>query len=260
MNNLFMYLAPTEPDTQIEGTTEQVIEGAIQNAQTNVGQAVEEPQVPEINEIEIDGEKLTLDQIRELKKGSLRQSDYTKKTQELSKLRKELSEAEEFYNYFKSNPELLKAMAEKENELGLKSNIDTKKLDPVQQEINELKQAYALDKINADLEKITQNDKTVSDVEILETATKYNVDVNTAYNIWRGQNFDKIVKQKEIEAKKQVATELKNNSALTSTIIKGTDPNNTSGNFGLSPEEQAMAERVGMTLEEYAKFKNVKYW
>lgn len=254
--DFFKYLAPAEVEDTITGTTNELIEGAIQEGQAQVNEPIPE----QLDEIELDGEKITYDQIREFRKGSLRQSDYTKKTQELSKMRKELSEAEEFYNYFKENPELLKAMAEKEQELGLKNNDNIKKLDPVQQEINDLKQQYALDKINRDLDAIINSDKTVSDVEILETATKYNVDVNTAYNIWRGQNIDKIIRQKEIEAKKQVATDLKNNSALTSTLIKGTDPNNSKGTFGLSPEEIAMANRVGMSLEEYSQFKNEKYW
>lgn len=46
-----------------------------------------EKQDSEAQVFEIDGQKLTLD---ELKSGYLRQSDYTKKTQELAEQRKEL--------------------------------------------------------------------------------------------------------------------------------------------------------------------------
>jgi len=45
-------------------------------------------------EIEIDGEKLTPDQIKEWKAGYLRQQDYTKKTQELAEEKRKLSRTE----------------------------------------------------------------------------------------------------------------------------------------------------------------------
>lgn len=41
---------------------------------------------------EIDGEKLTLDEIRELQRGALRQADYTRKTQELARQREAAAE------------------------------------------------------------------------------------------------------------------------------------------------------------------------
>ncbi len=50
--------------------------------------AIEQPE--EVDEIDIDGEKVTLDDIREWKKWNLRQADYTRKTQELAREREEI--------------------------------------------------------------------------------------------------------------------------------------------------------------------------
>lgn len=59
---------------------------------------------PEDNSIVINGEKVTLD---ELKNGYLRQTDYTKKTQEVAKQRNEVQEAVKFYENLKANPQLV---------------------------------------------------------------------------------------------------------------------------------------------------------
>ena len=55
--------------------------------------------------VEIDGKEVTID---ELKNGYLRQSDYTKKTQDLSRQREQTKEAVEFYDYLKANPTVAK--------------------------------------------------------------------------------------------------------------------------------------------------------
>ena len=68
----------------------------------------EEPSIVEEPEFDLgDGEKVKLSQIKEWKDGGLRQSDYTKKTQELSEKRKGLEEMEKFADYLKANPKKL---------------------------------------------------------------------------------------------------------------------------------------------------------
>lgn len=67
--------------------------------------SVEEPA------IEIDGEKLTASQIREMKSGYLRQADYTRKTQELARMKKELEAklnwADQWQRYLANNPSVV---------------------------------------------------------------------------------------------------------------------------------------------------------
>src|SRR5690606_40292122 len=56
-------------------------------------QETEEPSLPDF--WEIDGEKVTIDQIREWRKGYLRMDDYTRKTQRLSEREREIRELEQ---------------------------------------------------------------------------------------------------------------------------------------------------------------------
>lgn len=261
-NNLFMLLAPTDgEDTgeSIEGTTSELVEGAEHEAEQVQEQQEEETQTP-LDEIELDGEKFTYDQIREMQRGNLRQSDYTKKTQELANERKQNGEALEFYNYFKKNPELLSKLADAEKELGLKGTDYSNKLDPVQQEIKDLKNQMAIRDINSQLDAILSKDKTVKDVDLLNIANQYNVPVNTAYEIYRGQNFDKLTKNLKQEAKKEVSEQLKSNADITNSAIAKGDGKNIKGTFGLTETEIAFAKRVNMSNEEYAKYKKTDQW
>ena len=62
--------------------------------------------------VEIDGQTYTLD---ELKGGLLRQSDYTRKTQEIAKERERLALAEQYFNAVNSKPEFAQELAESFN-------------------------------------------------------------------------------------------------------------------------------------------------
>lgn len=263
MINLLDFLAPTDgEDTSVQGTPSDLVESAYDEVEAQEqADTQEEVQTPEpINEIDLDGEKLTLEQIRELKKGNLRQSDYTKKTQELANYKKEHSEALEFYEYFKKNPELLSKLADAEKELGIKGADYAQKLDPVRQELNDLKQQMVMNTINTQLEAIMSKDKTVSDVDLLNIANQYNVPIDTAYNIYRGQNFEKYTQSIKQEAKKEVGEKLKSNADMTNSAIAKGDGSNVKGNFGLTPVEMAFAKKVGMSAEDYAKYKKSDQW
>lgn len=68
-----------------------------------------ETKVPEKIEIPGYGEV----SVEELKKGYLRQTDYTKKTQDLAHQRKEMQDATKFYEMIRKNPEVAKEIAGK---------------------------------------------------------------------------------------------------------------------------------------------------
>ena len=70
------------------------------------------PTIPD--KIQIDGiGEVTID---ELKSGYLRIQDYTKKTQEVSRKRKENEEAISFYEEIKRNPQLLNSNSQRKNQ------------------------------------------------------------------------------------------------------------------------------------------------
>lgn len=222
----------------------------------------QEQPVAEVTEQEplkynIDGEEFDLDTIREWKRGNLRQSDYTRKTQEISKMRKESKEALEVYSYLMNKPHLLEKLIELDT--GEDVSEIKGKLDPVQKEIQDLKTQMRVKDIDAELSSITSKDKLVTDVELLEIATKQNCDINTAYNIWKGNNFDRIMQDKEKSLRAKITEEIQKNQTITKTLINPTDSAPTEETYGLSDSELAMCDRLGMTPKEYSIYKNPNF-
>ncbi|MGL4774541.1 MAG: hypothetical protein ACRC2K_13350 [Clostridium sp.] len=255
MLKLNNYLAPTDTDSGIssdnlsEVTPMESPVGVDESNNTPANEPI--PDAP--SDFEIDGEKFTVDEIREWKKGNMRQADYTRKTQELSKQRKEAEEALGVYNYLMQNQDLTKMLVEHQQQNGGDSSL-REKVDPTLRELNEIKQKMVMDDIDRQLNEITTNDKRVSDVELLEIANNSKCDINTAYNIWKGANIDKIMAQRESELKKSIMAEIQNNTVQTQTLIGGKDAKVESNTFGLTDAQIAMAERFDMTLEEYKKY------
>lgn len=226
---------------------------AVQEVETSTEQVDTAPEaVVEEPSYEVDGEKLTAAQIREFKKGSMRQSDYTRKTQELAQARKENVEALEVYNYLRDNPDIAKKLAEYTPETDGKI---AKSVDPVSKEIQSLNVKFATMDIERQLADITSKDSDVSDLELLELANTNGWDVKTAYNVWRGQNVDKIIAKKLAEQSKNLTKEIQSNHGITKTLVSKGDKPNANGSFGLSEAEQSMASKLGMTNEEYNKWK-----
>lgn len=241
------------PDTQVESVVEQTqtepeVE-VVEQEPTQEEQVVDMP-----TEYEIDGEKYSLDDIREWRKGNMRQSDYTKKTTELANQRKEVQDALEIYEYLMAKPDLVQKLYE----LDVENPADVKKvqdkLDPVTKQIQELNQKLLIKDIESELKDITSKDKLVTDVELLELANQMKCPISTAYDIWKGKNMDKILKEKELELKRSLTEQIKKDTTVTKTLISPTDTNNDNGNLGLSDEQVAFADKLGMTKEEYKKY------
>lgn len=62
--------------------------------------------------LNIDGEDVDVDTLKQWKLGNMRNQDYTRKTQEVAELRRQAQHAIDFYNHVKSNPELSKSLLE----------------------------------------------------------------------------------------------------------------------------------------------------
>lgn len=210
---------------------------------------------PEISKYNIDGEEFTVDEIREWKRGNMRQSDYTRKTQEIAKQRKEAQEALEVYNYLMSNQELVKKLVELDTENPLEANKAKEKLDPIKKELEDVKTQLKIKDIDAEINSIMSKDKLVNDIELLQIATDNKCDINTAYKLWRAENMDKIMAEKE----REITERIKRNADVTKTLITPTDKTPEVETYGLSEMETIYAERLGMTAQEYAMYKNPNY-
>lgn len=261
MEDILKLIAVTEPGAEVvnpDTLNEPAIETPVETVptevtETNETEVVETPDVPTVTEYEIDGEKYSLDDIREWRKGNMRQSDYTKKTTELANQRKEVQDALEIYEYLMAKPDLVQKLYELDVDNPTEVKKVQEKLDPVAKQVQELNQKLLIKDIEAELKEITSKDKLVTDVELLQLANEMKCPISTAYDIWKGKNLDKILSTKEMEIKRSITEEIKSNATKTKTLISQTDTRNDNGNLGLTEEQIAFAERLGMTKEEYKK-------
>ncbi len=165
---------PTEEAETVESTeevTEEVIE-AIDETTPDEAQAEPEESIdeetPEEMYVDIDGREISLSDIKEWEQGTLRQADYTKKTQELADKRKEFESeqatlATKNTNLNEQIASLEVLTAEKEDE----TNWDElREYDPGEY----LKQRELQDKRKAALESAKQYKSGVSDEELQASA------------------------------------------------------------------------------------------
>src|SRR3990167_6202070 len=87
------------PDELVQQDTGEAEVGLTDQTAAAVGQDTSAAQT-----FELDGERLTPEQIKEWKAGHMMQSDYTRKTQELSQQRDQLKPYVELADYLKANP------------------------------------------------------------------------------------------------------------------------------------------------------------
>jgi hypothetical protein len=196
-----------------------------------------------VEKIKIGDEELTID---EIKKGYMRQSDYTKKTQELAEKRKETQHAIDVYERVKNDPELaiqkLNALEEKELEIDeLKSRIASVELD---KELTLLKVKYP----------------DFDDVTVLNEASRLGLnDLEFVYKATRTLPTSQENKIDEnalrIQLKKELLEELK--TASVPTTIVSTSNGEPIGNTAkqLSARESNIAKAMGLSDAEYLKWK-----
>lgn len=199
---------------------------------------------------EIDGEKLTPQQIKEYKQGYLRQADYTKKTQEVANQRKEHKEALELYEYFKANPHLAQKLSEMEDEGAKDIKNVYKPQDPM---VSELSRTVKAMEINHELELLKVKDPNVDEIEILNLANEEAIPISKAYTMWKGINHDKLLKAELDKRSAQLTEQIKKGNSTVTTLMNPNDKP-TDVSFGLSTEQMAMADRLNMTYEEYKKW------
>jgi hypothetical protein len=199
---------------------------------------------------DIDGEKLTPQQIKEYKQGYLRQADYTKKTQEVANLRKEHKEALELYEYFKANPHLAQKLSELEDDGAKDINKVYKPQDPM---VSELSRTVKAMEINHELELLKTKDPNVDEIEILNLANEEAIPISKAYTMWKGINHDKLLKAELDKRSAQLTEQIKKSNSTVTTLMNPNDKP-TDVSFGLSEAQMAMADRLEMSYEEYKRW------
>ena len=196
----------------------------------------EQPQETQKFYIEGLGE-LTAEEIKEFKNGYMRQADYTRKTQEVARQRKEL---EQMQHIIPSQSPLAQRM-QPQNDLEtrirqLEENIADRELD---QMITSLKQKYP----------------DFDEVQVLNTAYEKGIaDLEFVYKSLRETQPVDMHSLKE-QLRQEIMSEIQQNKGSTSTIIANGNAPVQNRQTNLSAQELAIANELGLTPEEYLEYK-----
>lgn len=190
--------------------------------------------------------------IEELKSGYLRQSDYTKKTQEISTQKNEVKDAVVLYEFMKANPEVAKLVLEKAPQV--------KGVSREEQRIRELESEIALQKKNAEIADLTSKDKNFNLVEVEKIMEDRKLhSLSDAYKIWKSDNGKVDLDLESITKKirEDILKEL-NANVDTRTIVNSKGGEVTSTQPELTAIEKKIAKNLKMSEADYLRHKNIK--
>lgn len=221
----------------------------------------ETPQSKEDEVIEIDGQKVT---INELKNGYMRQSDYTRKTQEVKREAEKAQQAMDFMEQVQGNPQLAE---------NLSQQLNNPYLDPTQSKYKEMEDKYYDMLLQNEIRDLESKYNDFDIREVLQTARDGGIkDLDTAYHVYKSRNSSSQESKKETsvstdqmkeDLRNEILAELKaeqESNVDTSTVIQSggdTAPiRDTSPK--ISSQESKVAKMMGMKDDEYAKWRDAK--
>lgn len=242
---------PQEPEKEVKA----------EDTSKNEPKTPVEPEEPIIEKIKIGEEEFTPEEVAEWRQGYLRQSDYTKKTQDVANQRKELQEAVELYEYLKANPDVAKRMVEEGNDSD-EGKKAYSKVDPVNNKVKILEQQIREMSLKMEVSRLENKYKDFEIMEVAKVATDAGItDLEKAYKLWKAEKTPETPKQvdrkaleKEIRAK--ILKEMKEESTISRTIIdsKATTPPSVPQEYQMSAAEMKVANAFGMDAKSYSKW------
>ena len=192
--------------TEVAGQTNEEVQ-AEQTVETVEPTTTEEvtTEVPTINEIDINGQKVSLDEVRQ---GYIRQQDYIAKQQQLDAKLKEAEQSLQLVDYLRKNPQIAQRLYEDEKAPSVVQTVN-----PAMQEIENLKRELFQDKLNNTITNLKGKYSDFNEVEVMNKAVSMGVtDLEFVYNAMRGQNLDNIIAQRvkeELAAGKTATSAIK---------------------------------------------------
>lgn len=245
----------TESTTQTSVETNQGGEQASAQTESSTNETTETQETQTPTHIEVNGEKVP---IEELTNGYLRQSDYTRKTQELARERQSNVVAKKVYEAISSNPELANQLKEQGVPI----------VDPKDAQIIELNNKLQDIMLEKEVESLKSKYDDFDTKEVLQFAydNKYH-NLEDAYLLLKtrkqastpasgeGESIDVNTLTEQI--RQQVLSELQS-TVDTSTIIQsGGDTTTVQDNIPtLSEQELKIARNFKMSPEEYVKWRD----
>jgi hypothetical protein len=203
--------------------------------------------VPDV--IEIDGQQVS---IEELKKGYLRQSDYTRKTQEVSEQRKQNQQALELFGKFKDSPELVNKFKEIDG-----SNFFDQ-YDSTQRQLEEANSRVREYELRLELQQLTSKYPDFNEVDVLNEANKRGLtDLEFVYKALKADRQTVNPQTLEEQLRAKILAELQTSND-TSTIVNsaGGSAPQPARQIKISDAELKAARAFGMTPQEYLANKN----
>jgi len=199
--------------------------------------------------------------IEELRQGYLRQSDYTKKTQELARIKSEMETAQKYFDAINTDPEFAEGIARR---------FDLPFMTPEEARLKKLESDYNSLQLERELDNLKLKYEDIDVQKVVQTAFDEKIpNLENAYLLIKareGMSENATTNQAlDIEAiKEEIRQELKaelQSNVDTSTIIGaggGGTQQVTSNTPELSPAEMRVVQNMKMTASEYAKWKNMK--
>ena len=235
--------------TEVAGQTNEEVQ-AEQTVETVEPTTTEEvtTEVPTISEIDINGQKVSLDEVRQ---GYIRQQDYIAKQQQLDAKLKEAEQSLQLVDYLRKNPQIAQRLYEDEKAPSVVQTVN-----PAMQEIENLKRELFQDKLNNTITNLKGKYSDFNEVEVMNKAVSMGVtDLEFVYNAMRGQNLDNIIAQRVKEELAKATEQINKNASATRTLVgSGQEPQATT-THNLLPQEMRVADMMGISYEEYAKYK-----
>ena len=196
----------------------------------------------------------TLDELKEFKNGYLRQSDYTRKTQELARQREEANDALEVYEYLRNNPHLVNALMQMDNgqvnpvvqkatpeNAMMQQILHTQKAMEIEMKLNDLKSKYGND---------------IDEVALFQKANQLKTE--DLEFVYKALQYDNLVAQQASAvqaAATQMQAEIDANKSAVSTIVGTNQSAVTRPQKSLTDAEKRVAAQMGISEADYLKWK-----
>lgn len=240
-----------EPEVQPIESPEQT--DVVETVEPQVDEGITTNEPPEPEKINVPGlGEFTADEIKEWRQGNLRQSDYTRKTQELARQRDKLKNAEELFNYVNANPHLIEAM--KKAERG--DTPVVRNASPEAQMIQEL--AYNQKALEVDLKLNALKEKygDIDEVALFNKAAELKTE--DLEFVWKGLmaennvvDMDSIMEKVKADLKAELEA---GKTAVSTTVGTSQQTQPMATQISLTEDQKRVAAGMGMTEAEYIKW------
>ena len=255
IDNDIRELMNTESQPIEENVTEEVV------ADTTVadGGATEEV-VVENNEppkVHVEGlGEFTIDEIKEFRNGYLRQSDYTKKTQELARQREEAQDALEVFNYLRNNPHMVNALMEMDKSGNPQHVQNVQKVTPEATMMRQILHTQKAMEVEMKLNDLKHKYGDIDEVSVLSKANELKTD--DLEFVYKALQYDAAIeRQKTLEQQsvQNLKAEIDANKKAVSTIVGTNQSNVVKQTPTLTADEKRIASLMGISEGEYLKWK-----